>query len=95
MTLHRIVRFIAERFAYWVLALLVVEGVLAFVMMCVFPPGSLAMVFLGLITLLLAAPATRLLDWMAAMLRRRLVHRGLIAAGEGAPASVGPSSNDE
>lgn len=78
LILHRIIRFIADRFVYWVLVLLVVEGVLAFALMCIFPPGSLTLVFLGLITLLLAAPVARGLDWTAASLRRRLVRRGVL-----------------
>jgi len=42
---------IQDNFGMWIIGLLLAEGMFAFVMMFVFPLGSIAMVFLGLLTL--------------------------------------------
>ncbi|MAB83147.1 MAG: hypothetical protein CMJ24_06890 [Phycisphaerae bacterium] len=44
------------------MALLILQGVLAFLMMFAFPPGSLAMVFIGLITLVLSGVVKTILE---------------------------------
>ncbi len=62
MWLLRLLVSFHENFAYWLLGLLIVEGLFGLAMMFIFPPMSLAMVFLGLITLALALvlkPITR------------------------------------
>ena len=54
MWLLRLLVSFHENFAYWLLGLLIIEGLFGLAMMFIFPPMSLAMVFLGLITLAIA-----------------------------------------
>ena len=43
--------FIEKQFAVLLMWLLILEGVLAFCLMFIFPPGSIFLVFLGVLTL--------------------------------------------
>ncbi len=52
MWLYQLIRAAREAFPYVMMTLLVFEAILAFGLMFVFPPGSLGLVFLGLLTLL-------------------------------------------
>ena len=51
MWLLRILVSIHENFGLWIMGFLIAEGMFAFVMMFIFPPASIVMVFLGLITI--------------------------------------------
>ena len=51
MWLLRTLIMIQNNFGVWLIGLLIAEGILAFVMMFLFPLGSIVMVFLGLLTL--------------------------------------------
>ncbi len=62
MWLYRLIHSARESFPYWLMALLIGQGVLAFLMMFTFPPGSLAMVFIGLITLVLSGVVRSVLE---------------------------------
>ena len=72
MWILRSLRSLQENFAFWLLGLLVAEGIIGLVMMFIFPPMSLAMVFLGLITLALAIVIKFLLGGCIEMLARLL-----------------------
>ena len=52
MWLYHLIRSTREAFPYMLMALLIFEAILAFGLMFVFPPGSLGLVFIGLLTLL-------------------------------------------
>ena len=52
MWLYHLIRSTREAFPYLLMALLIFEGILAFGLMFIFPPGSLGLVFIGLLTLL-------------------------------------------
>ncbi len=52
MWIYQLIRAAREAFPYVMMTLLVFEAILAFGLMFVFPPGSLGLVFLGLLTLL-------------------------------------------
>lgn len=52
MWIYHLIRSTREAFPYLLMALLIFEAILAFALMFVFPPGSLALVFIGLLTLL-------------------------------------------
>ena len=52
MWLYHLIRSTREAFPYLLMALLIFEAILAFGLMFIFPPGSLGLVFIGLLTLL-------------------------------------------
>ncbi len=52
MWIYHLIRSAREAFPYVLMALLIFEAILAFGLMFVFPPGSLGLVFIGLLTLL-------------------------------------------
>lgn len=52
MWLYQLIRSTRESFPYWLMGLLILEGWVGLCLMFIFPPGSLAMVFIGLLTLL-------------------------------------------
>jgi len=52
MWLYHLIRSTREAFPYWLMGLLILEGWVGLCLMFIFPPGSLAMVFIGLLTLL-------------------------------------------
>ncbi|MCH2148595.1 MAG: hypothetical protein MK095_04105 [Phycisphaerales bacterium] len=72
MWLLRILLSIQENFGLWIIGILIAEGVFAFVMMFLFPLASIAMVFLGLLTLGLSIVAKALLGWSILLLCRLL-----------------------
>ena len=72
MWLLRILNCLQENFAFGLMGLLVAEGIFGLVMMFVFPPASLAMVFLGLVTLALSVIVKVPLNWSVAILSRML-----------------------
>ena len=72
MWLLRILLSIQENFGLWIMGILIAEGVFAFVTMFIFPPASIAMVFLGLLTLGLSIVAKALLGWSILLLCRIL-----------------------
>ncbi len=59
-------------FGFLILGLLIAEGVLAFLLMFMFPPASLLLVFLGLATIALSIPAQGLLSLIDRSLARLL-----------------------
>ncbi len=73
MRIWKIIHSMRVNFGFLVLGLLITEGVLAFLMMFMFPPASLLLVFLGLVTIGLSIPAQGLLSlidrWLARLLR--------------------------
>ena len=72
MWLLRILLSIQENFGLWIIGILIAEGVFAFVTMFIFPPASIGMVFLGLLTLGLSIVAKALLGWSIILLCRIL-----------------------
>ena len=72
MWLLRILTALWENFGLWLMALLIAEGVFAFIMMFMFPLASIAMVFLGLISIGLSVVAKMALGWSITLLARLL-----------------------
>ena len=72
MWLLRLLVSFHDNFAYWLLALLIAEGLFGLVMMFIFPPISLAMVFLGLFSLAVALVLKPLLGGSIQVLARIL-----------------------
>ena len=72
MWLLRILTALQENFGLWLMGILIAEGLFAFIMMFMFPPASLAMVFLGLITLALSIIVKLCLRWAIRILARAL-----------------------
>ena len=83
MWLLRLLCSFHDNFAYWLLALLIAEGFFGLVMMFIFPPISLAMVFLGLISLALALVIKPLLGGSIQLLARILGKPPPTASGSG------------
>jgi hypothetical protein len=86
MWLLRILTALQDNFGLWLMCILIAEGLFAFVMMFMFPPASLAMVFLGLITLGLSIIVKMCLGWAIRILARAL-RVELPAANSEAPAA--------
>ena len=72
MWLVRILTSVHENFGLWLMGLLIAEGLFAFVMMFMFPLASIAMVFLGLISIGLAVVVKMVLSWTISLLCRLL-----------------------
>ncbi len=72
MWLLRILTALHENFGLWLMGLLIAEGVFAFIMMFMFPLASIAMVFLGLISIGLSVVAKMALGWSITLLARLL-----------------------
>ena len=72
MRIWKIIHGMRVNFGFLILGLLMAEGVLAFLLMFMFPPASLLLVFLGLATIGLSIPAQGLLSlidhWLARFL---------------------------
>ena len=62
MRIWKIIHAMRMNFGFLILGLLISEGLLAFFLMFLFPPGSLLLVFLGLMTIALSIPAQGLLS---------------------------------
>lgn len=87
MWIYQLIRAAREAFPYVMMTLLVFEAILAFGLMFVFPPGSLGLVFLGLLTLLWSGLIRSLL-----MRCERLVGRLAGVPIESIKASQNPTS---
>ena len=61
MLLYRIVRLIDASFPYFMAALVIFEFCAAFVLMFIFPPGSLGLIFIGLLTIATASVGSKIL----------------------------------
>ena len=85
MWLLRLLRSFHGNFAIWLMALLIAEGLFGLVMMFIFPPISLAMVFLGLISLALAIVIKALLGSCIDLLARILGEDSTASSGTGTP----------
>ncbi|MCH2148647.1 MAG: hypothetical protein MK095_04375 [Phycisphaerales bacterium] len=86
MWLLRILTALQDNFGLWLMCILIAEGLFAFIMMFMFPPASLAMVFLGLITLGLSIIVKMCLGWVIRILAR-VLRVELPAANSEAPAA--------
>lgn len=54
MWLYRLIQAMRLNFPWWLMGILIIEGFFGLMLMFIFPPGALGMVFLGLLTLLLS-----------------------------------------
>ena len=64
MWLYQLIRSTRKSIPYWLMGLLILEGWVGLCLMFVFPPGSLAMVFIGLLTLLCSGVVKSLLSML-------------------------------
>lgn len=72
--LYRIIRFIDATFPYFMVGVVIMEFCAALILMFVFPLGSLALIFIGLLTITVAGLGSKCLSAIERRLAARFAH---------------------